>query len=242
MGTVLNILEDARKDSKTLVAVLADPDYYDPLTFNELIDKVNRFADFLFIGGSHCLTDESEAMLNESKNKCIKPLVLFPGPGHIISPKADALLYLSLISGRNPEMLIGWHVHNAYKLKTSGIEIISTGYILIDGGKPTSVSYVSNTVPIPAEKNGLIISTAIAGELMGHRLIYLEAGSGALYPVAANTIKKVRENTNVPLIVGGGIKTPKQAKDAAQSGATLIVIGNALEKDIDLLKQIKEAI
>jgi putative glycerol-1-phosphate prenyltransferase len=242
VGKVLNILEEAKKESKTLIAVLADPDHYEPLAFDDLIDRVNQFADFLFIGGSHCLTDQSELMLNEAKKKCLKPLVLFPGPGHIVSKNADAILYLSLISGRNPELLIGWHVQNAYKLKTSGVEIISTGYILIDGGKPTSVSYVSNTVPIPAEKNGLIISTALAGELMGQRLIYLEAGSGALNPVAANTIKKVVENINVPLIVGGGIKTPHQAKDAAESGATLLVIGNALEKDIDLLKQIKEAI
>jgi putative glycerol-1-phosphate prenyltransferase len=154
--------------------------------------------------------------------------------------KADAILLLSLISGRNAELLIGQHVHAAPLLKKSKLEIIPTGYILIDGGKPTSVSYVSNTLPIPNNKPAIALCTALAGEQLGLQCIYLEAGSGAEIAVSSDLIATVRKEISVPLIVGGGIRTQEQAQLAWKAGADIIVVGSAVEKDPSFLKSLKE--
>jgi putative glycerol-1-phosphate prenyltransferase len=166
------------------------------------------------------------------------PVILFPGGNHHIEPEADALLLLSLVSGRNPEFLIGQHVVAAPLLKRSGLELLSTGYILIDGGAPTTVSYVSNTQPIPADKAGIAASTALAAEQLGHKIIYLDAGSGAKNAVPPRLINAVRKEVTAPLIVGGGIRTPEAARAAWQAGADIVVVGNAAEDDPDRLEAI----
>ena len=168
------------------------------------------------------------------------PVIIFPGSNLHIDDNADALLFLSLISGRNPEFLIGQQVVVAPKLKGTSLEILPTGYILVDGGKPTTVSYISNTAPIPADKPEIVAATAWAGELMGLQLIYLDSGSGALYPVSASVIHKVRQWVSKPMIVGGGIDTPEKAKACWEAGADIVVVGNAIEKDFTLIKRFAE--
>lgn len=176
------------------------------------------------------------------KAKSKIPVVIFPGSIQQVDPSADALLFLSLISGRNPDLLIGNQVLAAPFVKRSGIEAISTGYMLIDGGAPTTVSYISNTIPIPADKNEIAVCTALAGELLGMHLIYMDAGSGAKKAIPASMIKAVSSNTGLPVIVGGGIRTPEQAYESAGAGATIIVVGNAIEKDAALIGDISFAI
>jgi putative glycerol-1-phosphate prenyltransferase len=170
------------------------------------------------------------------------PVILFPGSPSQVTPAADALLYLSLISGRNPELLIGQHVISAPLVKKSGLEIISTGYMVVDGGLPTTVSYISNANPLPSNKNEIAVCTALAGEMLGMKLIYLDAGSGALMPIPTEMIKAVSEQISIPLIVGGGITTPEKAAANCRAGADLIVVGNAIEKDTDLISSICQAV
>ncbi|MFM7431665.1 MAG: geranylgeranylglyceryl/heptaprenylglyceryl phosphate synthase, partial [Flammeovirgaceae bacterium] len=168
--------------------------------------------------------------------------VIFPGSSLQIDPAADALLFLSLISGRNPDLLIGQHVIAAPILKNNKLEVMPTGYILINSGKITSVAYISNTTPIPEDKYSLAACTALAGEMLGLRLIYLDAGSGAENEISPKMISTVRKAVNVPLIVGGGINTSRKAIAALEAGADLIVIGNALEKDPNLLTEISDKV
>ncbi|WP_315818331.1 geranylgeranylglyceryl/heptaprenylglyceryl phosphate synthase [Paraflavitalea speifideaquila] len=169
-------------------------------------------------------------------------MILFPGSPSQISRFADALLYLSVISGRNPELLIGQHVISAPFVKQSGLEIISTGYMVIDGGAPTTVSYISNTAPIPADKNEIAMCTAMAGEMLGMKLIYMDAGSGARRPITESMIEKVSQVIETPLVIGGGITNPEKAYLNCKAGADVIVIGNAIEKDASLIKEMSAAI
>jgi phosphoglycerol geranylgeranyltransferase len=166
------------------------------------------------------------------------PVVIFPGSNLHIHSEADGILLLSLISGRNPELLIGQHVIAAPILKNSGLEILPTGYMLIESGKPTTVSYISNTQPIPADKEDIAVCTAMAGEMLGLRLLYLDGGSGAINPVPPKMISAVRRNTSLPVIVGGGITSGTKAEQAWLAGADYVVIGNGLEKEPELLDQI----
>ena len=159
-----------------------------------------------------------------------------------VNTKADAVFLLSLISGRNPELLIGQHVIAAPMLKQSGLEIISTGYLLVNGGVPTTVSYISNTTPVPADKNDIAVCTAMAGEMLGLKVLYMDAGSGAQQAIRPSMIKAVRENVNVPIIVGGGITTPEKAMESCKAGADIIVVGNAIEKDTSLIMRMASAI
>ncbi|MCR6720454.1 MAG: geranylgeranylglyceryl phosphate synthase family protein [Chitinophagaceae bacterium] len=154
---------------------------------------------------------------------------------------ADALLYLSLISGRNPELLIGQHVVSAPAVKQSGLEIMSTGYIVIDGGAPTTVSYISNAAPVPADKNEIAMCTAMAGEMLGMKLIYMDAGSGARRAITESMISSVAKSIQSPLIIGGGITDPEKAYLNCKAGADVIVVGNAIEKDPQLIRQMAEA-
>jgi putative glycerol-1-phosphate prenyltransferase len=164
------------------------------------------------------------------------PVVLFPGSNLYIHSDADGILFLSLISGRNPEFLIGQHVVAAPLLKASGLEILPTGYMLVDGGKPTTVSYISNTQPIPADKADIAACTAMAGEMLGQQLLYLDAGSGAENPVSPGMISAVKKATSLPLLAGGGIRSGEQARNAWEAGADCIVIGNVLESNPGLLE------
>lgn len=226
---------------KGQIAILIDPEKCDNGGQLKDLLKKAEFADvdFIFVGGSTVTKKEFETTIDSIKENSKLPLVIFPGGSHQISDKADALLYLSLISGRNPDYLIGHHVQSAGEIYAMDIEIIPTGYILIDGGTKSSVAYVSQTTPIPREQIGIAKNTAIAGVLQGKKLIYFDAGSGAQFSVPVEMIEEIK-CLNVPIIVGGGIKTIEQLNDLKNSGVNIIVIGNYIEENIDFLLDLKK--
>jgi len=224
-------------------AVLIDPDKYEKTGLDIIMSLARESSvDFILVGGSLLTYDHLDETLQCIKGQTDIPVILFPGSIMQINEKADALLLLSLISGRNPDLLIGKHVIAAPYLKKSKMEILPTGYMLIESGPVTTAQYVSNTLPIPRQKDDIAICTAMAGEMLGLRLIYMDAGSGAEMPVSPSMIQKVKEHISIPLIVGGGIRTPEQALAAAKAGADVIVVGNAIEKDYSCLKEIAHAI
>ncbi len=243
MIEVYQSLTEAKTNGQKKFAVLIDPDQLRLQNVDHILKlAVEAQVDYFFIGGSLIVNNMLDEVLSNIKSNCEIPVVLFPGNSFQLSYKADALLFLSLISGRNAELLIGKHVISAPFLKVSPLEIISTGYMLIDGGKQTTVQYMSNTTPIPANKEDIALCTAIAGEMLGLKLIYMDAGSGALNPIPSKMIELVSGGINVPLIVGGGIKTPEKAYQNVSSGADLIVVGDAIEKDPSLIKEMADAI
>ncbi len=224
-------------------AVLIDPDKVDAASIDQLTDLATAAkVDYLLVGGSLVISNHLDNVVQQIKAQCNIPVILFPGSPSQISVYADALLYLSLISGRNPELLIGQHVISAAAVKQSGLEIMSTGYMVIDGGAPTTVSYISNASPIPADKNEIAMCTAMAGEMLGMKLIYMDAGSGARRPITEGMIQKVAAIIEAPLIIGGGITTPEKAYLNCKAGADVIVVGNAIEKDPTLIKEMSAAI
>ncbi|MFL5742562.1 MAG: geranylgeranylglyceryl/heptaprenylglyceryl phosphate synthase [Flavisolibacter sp.] len=242
MPVYLSLLEK-KKTGKKSFAVLIDPDKTKPDMLEELIAlSTEAKVDYLFVGGSLVISDHLEACIQQIKSACSIPILLFPGSPSQISREADALLYLSLISGRNADLLIGQHVVSAPFIKKSGLEIISTGYMVIDGGASTTVSYISNATPIPADKPEIAMCTAIAGELLGMKLIYMDAGSGAKKAITEEMISTVSANIEVPLIVGGGIREAEKAYRNCKAGADVIVIGNAIEKDPSLIREMAAAI
>jgi putative glycerol-1-phosphate prenyltransferase len=225
---------------KKKLAVLIDPDKYNAQSLNEILKICGQCpVDFILIGGS-LISKSVDNVVELIKSRVSIPVVLFPGSLLQISTKADAILLLSLISGRNPDFLIGNHVVAAPFLKQSGIEVIPTGYILVESGNKTSVEYMSNTVPIPSDKIDIIVATAIAGEMLGLKFIYLEAGSGAKYHIPEKVIAEVKKNISVPLIVGGGIRNQKQMKALFNAGADVIVLGNSLENSPENLLTLTE--
>lgn len=237
-----SILERKALQKKSF-AVLIDPDKVNDENINQLINlSADAKVDYFFVGGSLVVSDYLNQCISLIKSKTNIPVILFPGSPSQISKNADALLYLSLISGRNPELLIGQHVISAPFVKQSGLEIIPTGYMVIDGGAPTTVSYISNANPLPSDKSEIAVCTAMAGEMLGMKLIYMDAGSGAIRPISEKMIKSVSSNIDIPLIVGGGITTPEKAYLNCKSGADVIVVGNAIEKDASLIKEISSAI
>lgn len=224
-------------------AVLIDPDKLEEQALLKTIEIAkNAGVDFFFVGGSLVVTDTLDTVVTTLKKHCDIPVILFPGSPDQITPKADALLYLSLISGRNPELLIGQHVISAPFIRQSGLEVMPVGYMLIDGGTPTTVSYISNTHPIPSNKNDIAACTAMAGEMLGLKLIYMDAGSGAQKSIPTAMISQVAKYIQIPLIVGGGITTAEKAKENCSAGADIIVVGNAVEKDPALISEIAVAI
>src|SRR6478735_2977575 len=224
-------------------AVLIDPDKVTPSSIDELMLLINAAkVDYLLVGGSLVISNRLDEVVQQIKRSCDIPVILFPGSPSQITPSADALLYLSLISGRNPELLIGQHVISAAAVKQSGLEIMSTGYMVVDGGAPTTVSYISNAAPIPADKNEIAMCTAMAGEMLGMKVIYMDAGSGAKRPIAESMIEKVSHSIEIPLIVGGGITDPEKAYRNCKAGADVLVIGNAIEKDPMLIKEMATAV
>jgi putative glycerol-1-phosphate prenyltransferase len=230
-------------NGRKMLAVLIDPDKLRLAKLDQLIElSLLAKVDFFFIGGSLIVNNQLDACLTAIKTKCDIPLILFPGDSYQLSYKADGILFLSLISGRNPELLIGKHVITAPYLKLSPLEIIPTGYMLVDGGVPTTVSYISNTSPIPSDKNDIAACTAMAGEMLGLKCIYMDAGSGAKKPVSEEMIATVRNVVQIPIIVGGGIRTPEQAARNVIAGADIIVVGNAFEDDPSLVVSIAQAI
>lgn len=222
--------------------MLVDPDKMQLQDMPRLAMLCNEAdVNFLLVGGSLVLAHQMEACIKEFKAHSDIPVLLFPGNPAQVSPYADALLYLSLISGRNPDLLIGQHVVSAPMVKASGLEVISTGYMLIDGGVPTTVSYMSHSTPIPANKPDIALCTAWAGELQGKHLIYMDAGSGAKYPISEEMIYRVSSNIDLPLIIGGGIQTPEKVQKNCKAGANIVVVGNAIEKDSSLIKELAMA-
>jgi phosphoglycerol geranylgeranyltransferase len=240
---IYTTFSDRKTKGQKSFAVLIDPDKVSVAQLDELVTKCNDAkVDYIFLGGSLVITDNlDDCSLQIKKNSDI-PVILFPGSPAQLSRHADALLYLSLISGRNAELLIGQHVVSAPAVKQSGLEVIPTGYMVIDGGAPTTVSYISNAAPIPADKDDIALCTAMAGEMLGKKLIYMDAGSGARKPITENMIHTVSSNIDIPLIIGGGIKDPEKAYLNCKAGADVIVIGNAIEKGEALVKEIADAI
>ena len=237
------IYDKFQDKTRKKLAVLIDPDKPTDAQILSMVEQANAAdVDFFFVGGSLLVTDSLDHCIKLIKEHSNIPVLIFPGNSLQISKYCDGFLLLSLISGRNPEMLIGRHVIAAPYLKLYGNEIIPTGYMLIDSGKATSVTYMSDTTPIPHDKDDIAMCTAIAGEMLGLKLIYLEAGSGAMMPVSTSMISKVSQMINIPLIVGGGIKTPEMAAEAVKAGADVIVIGTAFEKEPEMLKKFAEAI
>ncbi len=236
---IYRLILERKKKGKKLFAVLIDPDKFSP----QVVLEANKAkADLLFIGGSKLKKGNFERCMTAIEKKTNIPLVIFPGNKEQVSKKADALLLLSLISGRNPDYLIGEHVQAARQLKKSGLEIIPTGYLLIGGGSKIATQKVTGTSPIKSNNIELTVSTAIAGEMLGMKLIYLEAGSGAGTPLNPSIVNRVRKNTSVPLIAGGGIDSAEKARKLCRAGADIIVVGNAIEKDCTLVHKIAKAI
>ncbi len=238
----MKIIELFQKQQKQ-IAILIDPDKQSDNQY-EKIAKIaqNAGTDFFFVGGSLLTSDSLYHCIRTLKENSDIPVVLFPGNTYQVSRNADAMLFLSLISGRNPDMLIGMHVIAAPYIKLSGIETMPTGYMLIDSGKPTSVSYMSNSFPIPNDKKDIAACTAMAGEMLGLRLIFMDAGSGAKTPVPPGMIRFVKDSIGIPLLVGGGIRTAKAAKESLQAGADIIVVGNRFEEKPELISEFVEVV
>ena len=238
-GKRMDVLESILKSlnaGNKLFAVLIDPQ---DVILQQLPDRVRRLSeanvDLILIGGSHTHHSKMDSVVLTIKTHSDIPCVVFPGHAKQLSSSADATLLLSLISGRNPEYLIGKHVESAMDIYNMQVEVIPTGYILVESGNMTAVHYVTNTLPIPRHKSDIAVSTAVAGQLLGMKMIYLEAGSGAQLSVPGDMIKAVKSYCHVPLIVGGGIRTPKQARQAIEAGADIVVVGTALEDKLDAL-------
>jgi putative glycerol-1-phosphate prenyltransferase len=242
--SILSRLHEKRRTGKKSIAVLIDPDKVsDSAQLQHLINLGSESCvDYFLVGGSLITTTNLSEVVKQIKDSVTIPIVLFPGNAMQIEPTADAILFLSLISGRNPELLIGQHVIAAPILRNTQIQVIPTGYLLISSGRTTSVAYISNTTPIPDDKYSLAACTAMAGEMLGLQTIYMDAGSGAEKEISAKMISSVRKSINVPLIIGGGINTSQKAFNALEAGADMIVIGNALEKDPDLLTEISDKV
>ncbi len=209
----------------------------------DLLNKTTEYpVDFFLVGGSLVTDYVHKEVIAAIRRQSNTPIILFPGNSLHVEPSADAVLFLSLISGRNPEFLIGQHVIAAPLLKRSGLEILPTGYMLVDSGTQTTVSYISGTMPIPHDKPSVAACTAMAGEMLGLKLMYLDAGSGARRSVSTDMITAVRAAVELPIIVGGGIRTGEKAYEAFKAGADMIVVGNGIEEDPDLLPQLSTVV
>lgn len=238
MKQIITKIQDNVNSKKKSLAILIDPDKFDKIKFDTIdFHNLNKI-DFIFIGGSLILTQQTQQVINKLKEIFNVPIVMFPGNAIHICNGIDGILFLSLISGRNPDYLIGQQVIAAPMLKNSGVEIIPTGYMLIDGGSPTTANYMSHTVPIPNNKPEIAVCTAMAGEMLGFQLIFMDAGSGASHAINKDMIKAVKSNIDIPLIIGGGINTFLKAQDAYDSGADIIVIGNLLEENAQVMNSI----
>ena len=242
--SVLKSLQQKHKANKKSIAVLVDPDKAeDPSRLLHLINLASEnCVDYFFVGGSLVTSANLSEVVKKIEENVTIPVVLFPGSAIQVDASADELLFLSLISGRNPELMIGQHVVAAPIIRNTRLEVIPTGYMLINSGKITSVAYISNTMPIPDDKYSLAASTALAGQMLGLQTIYIDAGSGAEKEISPRMIASVRKSIAIPLIVGGGINSAQKAIAALEAGADMIVVGNALEKDPDLLTEVSEKI
>lgn len=244
MGAVLQHLQDAKVRGRKLLAVLIDPDFgQDEAALDRTVQNACMAkADLIFVGGSLMTSTSFDQCVQRVKELSDRPVVLFPGSPAQLSGHADAVLFLSLISGRNPELLIGHHVTAAPTVKALGIEAIPTGYMLVDGGHMTTAHYVSQSSPLPYDKPGIAAATAIAGELLGLRTIYMDTGSGAPRTVSPEMIAAVRQQVALPIIVGGGIRDARTARSLCEAGADVLVMGTAFEQDPELIFAMSEAV
>lgn len=241
MNSIYHKIVEAKKRGDKLLSVLLDPDKLSLSAVEDSIKKINKNnIDYIFVGGSTVKKGVTELFVKEVIKHTVIPVVLFPGDYSQITNKADAILFLSLLSGKNPEYLIEQQVKSVQYIDKDKLEIIPTGYILIDGGKNTSVQKVSKTEPIDQKKVEKIVQIAVAGMYLGKKLIYLEAGSGAKYPINATIINSVINSIDIPLIVGGGFRSPKQLQNAFEQGADMVVIGTAFEENSQFLNKIKK--
>lgn len=241
MSSLLSYIEQAISKAEKLLAVLIDPDKMQVENVQGFMQKVNASTvNLVLVGGSTVEEHLTDRLVSEIKKYTHLPIVIFPGDVTQITDKADAILFLSLISGRNPEYLIGKHIEAVSKLESTQLEVIPTGYILIENGKQTSVESVSQTKPMSRSDIQKIVNTAKAGELLGMKLMYLEAGSGALHPVSEDIITRVKATLNVPLIVGGGIRNLETLETAFNSGADMVVIGTAFENNQKFFEELKK--
>jgi phosphoglycerol geranylgeranyltransferase len=234
MSAILHQLQALKAEGKKGFAILVDPDKLSLGKVAALAAKINAACiDFVLVGGSLLMNENIRQIVPALKQALDMPVILFPGNILQITPGADAILFLSLISGRNPDLLIGNHVIAAPLLKQGGMEVLPTGYMLIDSGRATTVNYMSNTMPIPYDKPEIAACTAMAGELLGLKLLYMDGGSGAEKTISTEMISAVAGAVDIPLIVGGGIKSKRQAEAVLKAGADIIVVGNAFETDAD---------
>jgi len=230
---LLDKLAELRLRGRKALAVLLDPDDFELTRLRHLLQLTQQHPiDFFLVGGSLVLTEHQAALIALLKAEAPQvPVLLFPSHALHVDPAADGILLLSLISGRNPDFLIGQHVVAAPRLRQSGLQLLPTGYMLVDSGRPTTASYISGTAPLPHDKPGIAAATAMAGEQLGLRLMYLDGGSGAQQPVSAAMIKAVRQAVDTPLIVGGGLNTAEKVYAALAAGADMVVVGNHIERD-----------
>ncbi len=244
MSKVLDHILKARATGRKLLAVLVDPDLgqQGDLLERTVQNACMAKADLIFVGGSLLTTADLDHCVKRVKDLSDRPVVLFPGSPTQVSAHADALLFLSLISGRNAELLIGHHVTAAPSVKAYGLEAIPTGYMLVDGGRTTTAHYVSQSTPIPHDKPGIAVATALAGELLGLRTIYMDTGSGAPRTVSTDMVAAVRAAVDLPIIVGGGIRNDKDAQALCRAGADVLVVGTAFEEDPERIFALREAV
>jgi len=243
VGTVFNLIQSLVDKGEKALALLIDPDKADEKSLMERIDlAVSAGVKYILVGGSLLNGNELDHVIKTIKSNCHIPVIIFPGSPLQINPNADAILLLSLISGRNPQLLIGDHVISAPYLKKSGLEILSTGYMLVGSDRSTTAAYISQSIPLPENKPEIAQCTAMAGEMLGMSLLYLDAGSGASKPVDSGVIKAVKKSTDTPLIVGGGINSASMANEAFSAGADILVVGNAIEKNPSLIAEISSQI
>jgi phosphoglycerol geranylgeranyltransferase len=243
MGSLYSQLTEDSERGKKSFAVLIDPDKLDDKSLNTLMDLSETCTiDYFFLGGSLLSKYDIPEIIQKIKRRSNVPIILFPGGYLQVEPTADAILLLSLISGRNADYLIGQHVIAAPLIKQSKLEVLSTGYLLVDCGKQTTASYISNTTPLPYDKPSIAAATAMAGEMLGLKCMYLDGGSGAAKPVSPEMIAVVKKSITCPLIVGGGINSEEKVLAAMHAGADIIVVGTGIEKNPELMVKLSRVV
>lgn len=238
--SILKALRNNAANGQKMLGVLIDPDRFNSLAeLTNVVEVLQKHQPtFVFVGGSLINNALFEQTIQELKKQLTVPVVIFPGNNQQIAHQADGILLLSLISGRNPDYLIGQHVQTAFQLKRSQLEVLATGYVLINCGQPTAAQYMSNTVPIPYQKDDIAAATVLAGEQLGLQLFYLDGGSGADRPISTSMIAKVKRTISSPLIIGGGIRTKEDVTLAWEAGADLVIIGTAFEENPTILSEL----
>lgn len=235
----MQIYKSLIERNRKKIALLIDPDKCNQVSLEKRIHLAEKHGvSYIFVGGSLLNYYLMDDCIRKIKQQCKLPIIIFPANGMHISPEADAILFMSLISGRNADLLVGNHVHSAPIIRKFGLEAIPTGYMIMESGHITTAQYISNSMPLPRHRPEVSVSTAIAGEMLGLKALYIDAGSGAEYPVPTEIIRAVYQNTSIPLIIGGGLRTPESIQDAFVAGADLVVIGNIVEENPDFLSKI----